>query len=111
MSAPDLPGLPRDPEGAPVFAEPWQAKAFALAVHLHARGAFAWPEFAAALAAECARDPEADYYLAWLRALEVLLSTRAIAQAGEIAALAARWQRAAAATPHGRPILLDNAPA
>ena len=49
LSPPDLPGLPRDAAGAPVFPEPWQARAFALAVHLNARGAFAWPEFAAAL--------------------------------------------------------------
>ena len=29
-----LPALPRDHEG-PVFAEPWQAQAFAMAVRLH----------------------------------------------------------------------------
>ena len=34
-----LPRLPRD-EGEPVFAEPWQAQAFALAVRLSAQGHF-----------------------------------------------------------------------
>ena len=34
-----LPRLPRD-EGGPVFAEPWQATAFALAVQLSAEGHF-----------------------------------------------------------------------
>ena len=47
----DLPRLPRD-EGGPVFAEPWQAQAFALAVRLSAQGYFTWKEWAAALAEE-----------------------------------------------------------
>jgi nitrile hydratase accessory protein len=111
LSVPDLAGLPRDAEGAPVFAAPWQARAFALAVGLHDKGAFAWPDFAAALAAECARAPAADYYAAWLRALETLLAARAIAPQAEIEAVAGRWQRAAGATPHGQPIRLENAPA
>ena len=46
-----LPALPRD-EGGPVFAEPWQAQAFALAVKLSEEGYFTWKEWAAALAAE-----------------------------------------------------------
>ena len=46
-----LPSLPRD-EGGPVFAEPWQAQAFALAVELSAQGHFTWKEWAAALADE-----------------------------------------------------------
>lgn len=109
MSAPDLPGLPRDAEGAPVFAEPWQARAFAMAVQLNARGAFGWPDFAAALGAECARDPQAGYYDAWLRALEAVLAERDIAAPEAVAGLAARWRRAAEATPHGQPIRLGNA--
>jgi len=44
-----LPRLPRDP-GGPVFAEPWQAQAFALAVKLSEQGHFTWTEWAAALA-------------------------------------------------------------
>ena len=59
MSGPDLlalPGLPKDAEG-PVFAEPWQAQAFALAVRLHAEGAFTWTEWAAALSQALAGDP------------------------------------------------------
>ena len=46
-----LPPLPRDAEG-PVFAEPWQAQAFALAVKLSELGYFTWKEWAAALAEE-----------------------------------------------------------
>ena len=43
-----LPRLPRDVSG-PVFAEPWQAQAFALAVKLSEPGHFTWKEWAAAL--------------------------------------------------------------
>ena len=46
-----LPPLPRDEEG-PVFAEPWQAQAFALAVKLSEQGHFIWKEWAGALAVE-----------------------------------------------------------
>ena len=102
MSAPDLPGLPRDAAGAPVFAEPWAAKAFALAVHLNERGAFAWPDFAAVLGAECARSPEAEYYASWLRALEALLAARGIAAPERVAELAAAWQRVAQRRHTGR---------
>ena len=47
----DLPRLPRD-EGGPVFAEPWQAQAFALAVKLSEQGHFTWKERAPSLAEE-----------------------------------------------------------
>ena len=50
-----LPRLPRD-EGGPVFAEPWQATAFALAVRLSAEGQFTWNEWAAALSEELKTD-------------------------------------------------------
>ena len=60
MSPPELPGLPRDAEGSPVFPTPWAARAFALAVGLHERGAFAWPEFSAALAEARSADPDVD---------------------------------------------------
>ena len=103
------------PKDAPAFAEPWQAQAFAMVVALHERGAFSWSEWAAALSAEVHR-PEAaedggDYYEHWLAALERLLATKAVADSGEVDALAAAWQRAAHATPHGKPILLENDPA
>ena len=41
-----VPGIPVGPEG-PVFAEPWQAQAFALTLSLHEQGLFTWPEWAA----------------------------------------------------------------
>src|SRR3546814_6177937 len=74
----DLPGLPHTGNG-PVFREPWEAQAFAMAVKLHETGAFTWPEWAAALAreieaAQAAGDPDTgeNYYRHWLAALERL---------------------------------------
>jgi hypothetical protein len=46
-----LPRLPRD-EGGAVFAEAWEAQAFALAVKLSEQGHFTWKEWSAALADE-----------------------------------------------------------
>jgi nitrile hydratase accessory protein len=98
----------------PVFAEPWQAQAFALTVALHDRGLFSWNEWADALSAEV-RHPGAaadghDYYEHWLAALENLLAAKGVAASVDVDALAAAWQRAAHATPHGKPILLENDP-
>jgi nitrile hydratase accessory protein len=46
-----LPRLPRD-TGGPVFAEPWEAQAFALPVKLSEQGHFTWKEWASTLADE-----------------------------------------------------------
>ncbi len=101
-------------EDAPVFAEPWQAEAFALTVALHDKGLFSWGEWAEALSAEV-KKPDADtdgsdYYDRWLAALEKLLVAKGVAQTPEVDAMAAAWERAAHATPHGKPILLENDP-
>ncbi len=112
MSAPDaaedLPGLPRDAEG-PVFREPWEAQAFALAVRLNAEGAFTWTEWAAALARELAGDPTDDgsrYYHHWVAALETLTAERALVAPPELAARKHDWAEAYRHTPHGKPVEL-----
>jgi nitrile hydratase accessory protein len=110
LSAPE----PRLPPGVdePVFAEPWQAQAFAMTVSLHAAGLFSWSEWAAALSSELkgeAADGH-DYYEHWLAALEALVRQKGVADAATIEALTAAWHRAAEATPHGKPILLENDP-
>jgi nitrile hydratase accessory protein len=106
--------LPAGAAEAPVFAAPWQAEAFALVVALHERGLFTWKEWAQALSSAVRRPDAAadgsDYYEHWLAALERLLAAKGVAGAAEIDALAAAWQRAAHATPHGKPILLENDP-
>ena len=96
------------------FSEPWQAQAFAMVVSLHERGLFTWDEWATALSTELKRPGAAedgsDYYDCWLRALEKLLDQRRITDAGSIERVAAAWSRAAHATPHGQPIVLENDP-
>lgn len=79
MTAPDLgrfPGIPQDEDG-PVFAAPWQAQAFAMAVKLQAQGVFTWEEWADEIgsviaAALASGDPDLGdtYYDHWLSALE-----------------------------------------
>jgi nitrile hydratase accessory protein len=102
------------PEAKP-FDAPWQAHAFALTVHLNERGLFNWSEWAQALSAELhapdAAPDGSDYYARWLQALEKLLMDRGVTGARDIAGLADAWQRAAHATPHGKPIRLENDPA
>jgi nitrile hydratase accessory protein len=107
-----LPGLPRDADG-PVFREPWEAQAFALALALHERGLFTWPEWAAALAAEIARaqaagDPDtgATYYHHWLAALEALVASKQLADPATLDRYRTAWTQAATRTPHGHPIEL-----
>ncbi|MER8493513.1 nitrile hydratase accessory protein [Mesorhizobium sp. M1312] len=99
---------------APVFADPWQAEAFAMTVALHDKGLFSWGEWADALSAEVKKPGAAsdghDYYEHWLATLENLLSAKGVAGKGDVDTLAAAWERAAHATPHGKPILLDNDP-
>lgn len=109
-----LPALPRDDEG-PVFSAPWEAQAFAMAVELHARGAFTWREWSAALAREIASEGESSgdstsasrYYEHWLAALERLANEKRLTSSRELSARKAAWKAAAEATPHGEPITLD----
>ncbi|WP_293346641.1 nitrile hydratase accessory protein [Phenylobacterium sp.] len=111
MSAPDilaLPRLPRDAEG-PVFAEPWQAQAFALTLKLHEADAFTWTEWAEALSGELARDPADDgsrYYEHWVAALERLATERNLATQAELRARKGAWEMAYLHTPHGQPVHL-----
>ncbi|HWX48932.1 MAG TPA: nitrile hydratase accessory protein [Roseomonas sp.] len=109
--------LPRGEESGPVFREPWEASAFAMVVALHQRGLFTWGEWAECLgstirAAQAAGDPDHGdtYYRHWLSALEALLARKGIAGAEQLAQRQAAWDRAAHATPHGQPILLENDP-
>lgn len=116
MSAPDplaLPRLPRDETG-PVFAEPWQAQAFALALQLHAQGAFAWTEWAEALS-EQLRDagPDDDgsrYYEHWLATLERLVVGKNLAAGSDLRARKDAWEDAYRHTPHGQPVELRTEP-
>jgi nitrile hydratase accessory protein len=109
LSAGDL--IPEEP----VFAEPWQAQAFALAVKLSERGYFTWKEWAAALAHELklaaqrgAPDDGSRYYECWLRALERLVAAKGLISSEILAERKRAWIAAYRRTPHGKPVELKN---
>jgi nitrile hydratase accessory protein len=105
-------GLPQDGEG-PVFAEPWQAQAFALTVRLHEAGCFTWTEWADTLAAELRAvrdrgepDDGSHYYDHWLVSLERLVTRKQLLDAATLDRRKAGWAEAYRATPHGQPVVL-----
>ncbi len=107
-----LPRIPRDQDG-PVFAEPWQAQAFALAVKLSEAGYFTWKEWATALAAELKAaadrgepDDGSGYYEYWLAALERLVTAKGLTDAAALAERKEAWADAYRHTPHGKPVEL-----
>ena len=113
MNPPD-PELQRDEEG-PVFSEPWQAQAFALAVRLSMQGHFTWDEWATELGAELkasvARgepDDGTHYYHCWLAALEHLVISKGLSDPDTLQARKEAWADAYRSTPHGKPVTLDE---
>jgi nitrile hydratase accessory protein len=87
-----------------------------MALALHERGLFTWPEWAATLAAEiesaqAAGDPDLGdtYYAHWLAALEHLVARKEVTDEAALARHRAAWRRAADRTPHGTPIELQPA--
>jgi nitrile hydratase accessory protein len=107
-----VPSIPRDQDG-PVFHEPWEAQAFAMAVALHERGVFSWSEWASVLGEEIKRaqatgDPDTGetYYRHWLAALERIVGEKRITDVQTLTRYRDAWDRAADRTPHGTPIEL-----
>jgi nitrile hydratase accessory protein len=107
-----VPSIPCDAEG-PVFREPWEAQAFAMALALHERGIFTWNEWADTLSAEIKRaqaagDPDTGetYYRHWLAALERLISVKGVTTPDTLHRYRDAWDHAADRTPHGAPIEL-----
>ncbi len=106
--------LPRDGD-EPVFAEPWQAEAFALTVRLCEAGCFTWPEWAETLAGVLREvrergepDDGSHYYNHWLVALERLVTTKRVLSASELERRKAAWAEAYLSTPHGKPVELPS---
>ena len=107
-----VPGIPHDAEG-PVFREPWEAHAFAMALTLYERGLFTWTEWAATLAEEIARaqtqgdaDTGETYYRHWLATLERLVAEKDVASSETLTRYRDAWDHAADRTRHGSPIEL-----
>lgn len=98
MTAPlyaDGPAAPPRSNGELVFAEPWESRAFGLVVTLFEAGAFAWPQFQAALIARIAawekrpdRNAGWNYYEHWLGALEDVLLALGTVSIDEVTARA-----------------------
>ena len=65
-------------DGEPVFAEPWQARAFAITLQLYENGHFTWQEWADQLGAEIAASTSDDYYQQWLAALEKITHSKGL---------------------------------
>ena len=106
-------GIPCDPEG-PVFREPWEGQAFAMALTLHERGLFTWGEWARLLGeeirrAQAAGDPDTGetYYRHWFSTLERVVAEKGVATRETLTRYRDAWERAAHRTPHGKPIELQ----
>ena len=84
--------LPRQ-NGELQFEEPWEARAFGLAVALNAQGTYQWKDFSEGLANEIGRAEahaggETHYYENWLKTLETLVIEQGLISAEELEARA-----------------------
>jgi nitrile hydratase accessory protein len=94
MTAPlddEGPTAPPRSNGELVFTEPWESRAFGMAVTLYEAGAFTWPRFQAALIARIAAWEAApaqgerwNYYQHWLGALEDVLASQGTVSADDV---------------------------
>lgn len=96
-----------------MFAAPWQAQAFALAVKLSEQGHFTWKEWAAALADELKTaagrgepDDGSRYYHHWVATLERLVTGKGLTDSPALADRKEAWADAYRHTPHGQPVVL-----
>ena len=94
---------PPEPE-EPVFAEPWQARAFALVLKLAERGHFTSSEWTTVLSGEVAGDDGSHYYEHWLAALEKLVVDKGLTDTVALNARKEAWRDAYLHTPHGQPV-------
>ncbi len=109
-----MPDLVKDHEG-PVFKEPWQAQAFAMAVTLSEAGLFSWQEWSSELGASIqSRQKKGDpddgetYYLHWLETLEKMLSRKNLIEHADLLQRITEWKEAYFKTPHGQPVQLES---
>ena len=108
--------LPSGSDGEPVFADPWQAQAFASTVALSQRGLFNWKEWVEVFSAEIAAHPQAAeesaadaYFRQWLRALETILVRQGVFSGEEVLQTHEHWRRSYVNTAHGQPVQFSRA--
>ena len=102
------------PHDEPVFAQAWQARAFALALKLSERGHFTQSEWSTALARQLRNvadrgepDDGSHYYEHWLAALEALVIEKAMTTKASLDTRKEEWRDAYLRTPHGKPVELQ----
>lgn len=112
MTPPDQ--TPDATQPGPSFAEPWQARAFAVAVLASKQGCFTWSEWTRALGRELQRASdaptramEAGYFDCWLSALQSLLVGKGAVGQSELLARRNAWEDAYRRTPHGVAVSLS----
>jgi nitrile hydratase accessory protein len=96
------------------FAEPWQARAFAIAVLASGQGCFTWSEWSHALGRELrqasrigADSEAAAYFDCWLAALQSLFIGKGAVGHAELRERRQAWEDAYRRTPHGAPVSLS----
>lgn len=84
------PSAPPRTNGALVFDEPWESRAFGLAMSLSQAGAFEWEDFRAELIKAVASWEKAHpdhegyrYYERWLEAMQATLTTKGLVSTAE----------------------------
>ena len=96
-----------------MFAAPWEAQAFALAVELSEQGHYTRKEWANALGDELRAaaergepDDGSHYYRHLLTALEGLIIAKGLTDRAAMDARKEAWAEAYRHTPHGKPVEL-----
>ncbi len=89
------PAAPPRANGQLIFAQPWESRAFGMAVTLYETNMFTWAQFKAALIARIARWEAAptqgagwNYYQHWLGALQDVLVDCGAVPAADVSARA-----------------------
>lgn len=107
-------GAPHAAQSGPAFAEPWQARAFALAVLASRQGCFTWSEWSQALGRELRQASTGDssavtssYFDCWLSALQSLLVGKGAVAQEELSDRRRAWEDAYRRTPHGTPVRIS----
>ena len=105
------------PHDGRVFAQAWQARAFALALKLSEHGHFTQNEWTVALARQLRGvadlgepDDGSHYYDHWLAALEALVVEKALLSRASLDSRKEEWRDAYLRTPHGKPVELKGPP-
>ena len=105
----------RHQHGDGVFTEQWHAQVVALVELLVGQGKIAPKDWSLVLGAELDRraaqgfpDTDANYYEAFLTALERILDKDQIATTVELNERESDWREAYLSTPHGQPVVLKR---